>query len=123
MQELFVDKIHSFKSVSMGDKSRLVQLKVCTVQAYLDLSMRTGKYPVLRTKSYQLIKHAKISYFIASIVFLKLSCGTYRNGLNRGTSRLKYLNSTNRGLIPFVGICILVCSCTGCRNSKTYLCL
>ena len=42
MQELFVDKIHSFKSLSMGDKSRLVQLKVFTVQAYLDLSMRTG---------------------------------------------------------------------------------
>ena len=37
-------------------------------------------------KFHQLIKHTKISYSIASLVFYKFSCMTYRNGLNRGTS-------------------------------------
>ena len=35
---------------------------------------------------HQLIKHAKFSYSIISVVFCKFSCGTYWNSLNRGTS-------------------------------------
>ena len=60
-------------------------------------------------KPYRLIKHAKISYSIISVVFGKFSCGTYQNGLNRGASKLrrsKYptLKSTNRvSLITLVG--------------------
>ena len=60
------------------------------------------------TKPYQLIKHAKISYSIASLVFRKFSYRTYRNGLNRGISKLRgtlsISKSTNRvSSIPFVG--------------------
>ena len=102
MQELFVDKIHFFKFLSMSDKPRLHQLKIITstrstVQASLTVwifpAVRgRGKCSVLRTnkKPYQLIKHAKISYSIVSLVFDKFSCGTYRNGLNRGISKLWY---------------------------------
>ena len=64
------------------------------VQASLNCSIRTRKkkYPVLKinTKFHQLINHAKISYSIASIVFYRILCVTYRNGLNRGTSRLRH---------------------------------
>ena len=38
----------------------------------------------------QLIKHTKISYSTASLVFHKFSFGTYRNSLNRGTSKLRH---------------------------------
>ena len=60
------------------------------------------------TKPYQLIKHAKISYSIASLVFRKFSYRNYRNGLNRGISKLRgtptISKSTNRvSSIPFVG--------------------
>ena len=45
---------------------------------------RKGKYPVLRM--YQsltnLIKHTKISYLIASLVFCRFSCGNCWNGLH-----------------------------------------
>ena len=49
MQELFIDKIHFFKFRSMSDKPRRHQLKIITstlstVQASLNLSIRTGKY-------------------------------------------------------------------------------
>ena len=56
------------------------------------IGARKGKYPVLRTnaKPQQLIKHTKISYSIASLVFRKFSCRTYRNGLNRGSSKLRH---------------------------------
>ena len=123
MQELFVDKMHFFKFLSMSDEPRLHQLKIITscstVQAsltglpecfhpYREIPSRKGKYPVLRTntKPYQLIKHAKISYSIASLVFHKFSYRTYRNGLNRvpqswGTTSIS--KSTNRvSSIPFV---------------------
>ena len=64
---------------------------------------------MLRTnaKPHQLIKHAKISYSIASLVFRKFSYRTYRNGLNQvpqswGTPSIS--KSTNRvSSIPFVG--------------------
>ena len=102
MRELFVDKIHFFKFLSMNDKPRLHQLKIITssrntVQAsltvwlhecfhlYWETPSRRGKYPILRTNSNprQLIKHAKISYSIASPVFPKFSYRTYRNGLHQ----------------------------------------
>ena len=77
MQELFVDKIHFFKFLSMSGKPRRHQLNITssrsTVQASLTVWMfssiptRKGKYRILRanTKPHQLIKHAKISYSIS----------------------------------------------------------
>ena len=88
MLELFVDKIHFFKFLSMCDKPRLHQLNIITsshistVQASLlpecfhlfgEIPSKKGKYPMFRTnvKPHQLIKHAKISYSIVSLVFRK----------------------------------------------------
>ena len=94
MQELFVDKIHFFKFLSTRDKPWLDQLKIIKVVLLVDrfssIGTRKGKYPVLRTntKPQQLIKHTKISYSIASLVFHKFWCITYQNGLYRGTSKL-----------------------------------
>ena len=104
MQELFIDKIHSFKFLSISDKPRLHQLKIITsprstVQTsltawmfhpYGEIPSRKGKYPMLRknTKPHQLIKHAKVFCSIASLLFRKFSYHTYRNGLNRSISRL-----------------------------------
>ena len=96
MQELFIDKIHFFKFLSMSDKPRQRQFKVITstllrlfesFHLYLEIPSRKGKYPVLKTntKPHQLIKHATISYFILSPEYLKFCGGTYRNSLNRGT--------------------------------------
>ena len=98
MQELFVDKIHFFKFLSMSDKSWLDQLNSITaihavvVQASLNLSICTRANAVLitNTKPQQLIKRTKISYSIASLVFRKFLCVTYRNGVNRGTSKLRH---------------------------------
>ena len=123
MQEFFVNKIYFFPS--MSNKPLLHQLKIITstpraVQAslavrifhpYGEIPSRKEKYPVPKTnkKPYRLIKQAKISYSIVSLVFGKFSCGTYQNGLNRGASNLtrsKYptLKSTNRvSLITLVG--------------------
>ena len=124
MQELFFGKIDFFKFLSTRDKPRLHHLKIITssrsstVQASLTAWMfssvrgipsRKGKYPMLRTntKLHQLIKHAKISYSIVSLVFRKFLYRTYRNGLNRvpqswGTPSIS--KSTNRvSSIPFVG--------------------
>ena len=85
-----------------------------------------GECPMLRTntKPYQLIKHAKISYSIASLVFRKFSYRTYRNGLNRGISKLKVLRASQKVQTVLVrylllGICILVHSCTGSGTWKT----
>ena len=99
MQELFVDKIHFFKFLCMSDKPRLHQLNIITssrsryklpwlpeyFHSYGEIPSRKGKYPMLRTntKPHQLIKHAKISYSIVSLVFRKFSYRTYRNGLNQ----------------------------------------
>ena len=119
MQELFVDKIHFFKFLSVSDKPRLRQLKIITSTStcststckllwlsesfhlYGEIPSRKGKYSVLRTntKPHQLIKHAKISYSIVSLVFRKFSYRTYRNGLNQvpqswGTPSIS--KSTNR---------------------------
>ena len=103
-----------------------VQGTLYIVQDSLNRSIRTrkGKYPVLKinTKFHQFIKHAKISYSIASLVFYKFLCVTYPNDLNQGTSSLgtpkgwavlvKYLSS---------GICIFVCSWRWYSASKIYL--
>ena len=100
MQELFVDKIHFFKFLSMSDKPRLHQLKTITssrstqykipwlpecFHQHGDIPSRKGKYPMLRTntKPRQPIKHAKISYSIVSLVFRKFLYRTYRNGLHQ----------------------------------------
>ena len=105
MQELFVVKIHFFKFLSMSDKLQLHQLKTITstrssVQASPTVlifpfkqgnNAKEGKYPVLRTnaKPHQLIKHAKISYSVVSLLFCEFLCGTYQNGLNQVTSTLR----------------------------------
>ena len=116
MQELFVDKIHFFKFLSMSYKPRLHQLKTITssrstqykipwlpecFHQHGEIPSRKGKYPMLRTntKPRQPIKHAKISYSIVSLVFRKFSYRTYRNGLNQvpqswGTPSIS--KSTNR---------------------------
>ena len=102
------------------------------VERFSSIGTRKGKCPVLRTntKPQQLTKHTKISYSIASLAFRKVSCGTYRNGLNQGATKLrhyKYSKSTNRvSLIPFawnLHFIILACSCIGCGTSNIYLCL
>ena len=117
MQELFIDKIHFFQFLCMSDKPRLHQLNIITlprsstVQASLTawIPSRKMKYSMLRTntKPRQLIKHAKISYSIVSLVFLKFLYRTHRNGLNqvpqsRGTPSIsKRTNCISS--IPFVG--------------------
>ena len=123
LQEIFVDKIHLFKFLSMRDKPWLHQQKTINFchstqyklswlpecfHQYWEIPSRKGKYPMLRTntKPCQLIKHAKISYSIVSLVFHNFLCGAYRNGLNRGTSKTEasISKSMNRiGLIPFMG--------------------
>ena len=68
MLELFVEKIHFFKFLSMSNKPlEPAEKYYCysyIVQASLNCSIRArkGKYPVLKinTKFHQLIKHAKI---------------------------------------------------------------
>ena len=104
IQELFVDKIHFFKFLSMSDKPWPDQLKIITATRGTSFSesfhpykgeeipIRKGKCPMLRTntKPQQLIKHSKISYSIASLVFRKFLCSIYRNGLNLGTSKLRH---------------------------------
>ena len=122
MQELFVDKIHFFKFLCMSDKPRLHQLNIITssrsryklpwlpeyFHSYGEIPSRKGKYPMLRTntKPHQLIKHAKISYSIVSLVFRKFSYRTYRNSLKRVTKSWTTpttSKSTNRvSSIPFV---------------------
>ena len=125
MQELFVNKFHFFRFLSMSDKPRLHQLKVTTsshsstVQASLTAwmyssvrgnSIKKGEIPMLRTKTkpHQHIKHAKISYSKSSHVFHKFSYRTFRNGLKQvevaqSWSTSSILKSTNRfSSIPFV---------------------
>ena len=108
VQELFVDKIHVFKFLSVREKPRLLQLKIISLlvvqykllwlsksfHPYGEITSRKGKYPLLRTniKPHQLINHARISYSIVSIVFRKFWCSIYRNRLNRGTSKLRQSN-------------------------------
>ena len=123
MQELFVDKIHFFKFLCMSDKPRLHQLNIITssrsryklpwlpeyFHSYGEIPSRKGKYPILKTntKPRHLIKLAKISYSIASLVFCKFSYQTYRNGLNQvpqSWGSLSISKSTNRvSSISFVG--------------------
>ena len=99
MQELFADKFHFFKFLSMSNKPRLHQLKVIisshssTIQASLTVWMFSSV-------------PAKFSSVQVSLVFRKFSHRTYRNGLNRvpqswGTPSIsKSLNRVSS--IPFV---------------------
>ena len=121
MQELFVDKTDFFKFLCMSDKPRLHQLNIITssrsryklpwlpeyFHSYGEIPLRNGKYPILKTntKPHHLIKHAKISYSIASLVFWKFSYRTYRNSLKQmPQSWGSLLKSTNHvSSIPFVG--------------------
>ena len=74
-----------------------------------------------------LVRHTKVSYLIASVVFSRFSYFTYRNGLHRGTSklaeRLQVPQKVRTVLVWYLllGIRILVYSCTGCGTSKIYL--
>ena len=118
---IFIKEPFFDKFLSKTDKTWQDQLKIITANrgnSFSELShrykdergipKRKEKHPVLRTNTEleQLIKRPKISYPIASLVFHKFLCGTYRDGLNRGTFKLrhfKYLKTMNRGsLIPFV---------------------
>ena len=123
LQEIFVDKIHLFKFLSMRDKPWLHQQKTINFchstqyklswlpecfHQYGEIPSRKGKYPMLRTnkKLCQLIKHAKISYSITPLLFCKFLYWTYQNGLhqvhqNWGTpSTSKSTNCVSS--IPFV---------------------
>ena len=100
MQELFVEKIHFFKFLCISDKPQLHQLDIITssvvvqyklpwlsqyFQSYGEIQSKKGKCPMFRTitKPHQLIKHAKISSSIVSLMFRKFSYRTYRNCLNQ----------------------------------------
>ena len=100
MQELFTDKIHFFKFISTSDKpwlDRLKFLQYCFLSRgtsffwkfhlykQREIPKRKGKYPAKNK-----CEASKISSSIASLVFRKFPCRTYRNGLNRCTSRLGY---------------------------------
>ena len=98
MQELFINKIYFFKFLCMSDKPRLHQLNIITssrsryklpwlpgyFHSYGEIPSRKGRYPILKTntKPHHLIKHAKISYSIASLILRKFLYWTYRNVLN-----------------------------------------
>ena len=137
MQELFVDKIHFFKFISMSDEPRLHQLKIITscstVQAsltalpecfhpYREIPSRKGKYPMLRTttKPHQLFKDAKI---ISQIFILNLPKWSKPRYLKAEVLRVPQKVWTVLLRYLLSGILILVYSCTGCGTSKIYLCL
>ena len=86
---------------------------------------RKEKYPVLRTDQSltNLIGHTKISFLLAFLVFSRFSCSTYWNGLHGGTSRLRYLESSETVLVWYLllGIHTIVYSCTECGKSRIYL--
>ena len=123
MNEIFVDKTHFFKFLSMSVKPRLHQLKIITssrsstVKASLTewmFSFIPGnaikEHAMLRanTKPHQLTKHAKISYSIASLVFRKFLYRTYRKGLNRVPQSLG-TRSTSKSISRVISIVVLVC--------------
>ena len=94
---------------------------------YREILSRNGIYPMLRTntKPRQLIRQAKISYSIVSLVFHKFSYRTYRNGPNQvlNAEVLQVSQKVRTVLVRYLllGIRILVYSCTGCDTSKIYL--
>ena len=88
---------------------------------YREIPSWKGKYPVFKTntKPHQLIRHARTFYSIVSLVFHKFLCSTYRNGLNRGTSK-----STNPvSLVSIVGNLHFSIILHRVRYLKMYLCL
>ena len=104
---------HDYTSLKLSLFLIVVQYKLPWLpecfRSYGEIPLRKGKYPMWRTNTepHQVIKHAKISYSIVSLVFHKFSYRTYRNGLNRvpqswGTPSIS--KSTNCvSSIPFVG--------------------
>ena len=98
MLELFVDKIHFFKFLSVSDKplepakNHLYNSHIAQTSLNYSIRTRKGKYTVLKinAKFHQPIKHAKTSYSIASLAFYRFSCMACQNGINRGTTRLRY---------------------------------
>ena len=83
--------VENYYSTASRDASFSGKDSVSSVQGR-ETSTKKAKYPVVRTnaKPQQLIKHTKISFSIASLVFHKFSCATYQNGLNRDTSKLRH---------------------------------
>ena len=85
-----------FKFLSTNDKPWLEQIKIISVlplvERFSSIGTKQGKHLAPRTnmKPQQIIKDNKISYSLASHIFRKFWCVTYRNGLNRSTSKLKY---------------------------------
>ena len=60
MQELFVDKIHFFKVLSMSGKPRLHQLKIITsTRSTVQASLTAWMFPFVRGNT---IKEGEISY-------------------------------------------------------------
>ena len=145
MQELFVDKIHFFKFLSMSDKPRLHQLKIITssrsstVQASLTAWMfsfvrgntiKEGEIPYVENKykaspTYQ----ARWNFLFNSLTCIlqifvpnppKWSKPSY---LKAEVLRVPQKVRTVLVWYLLLGICILVYSCTGCGTSKIYLCL
>ena len=138
MQELFIDKIHYFKFLCMSDKPRLHQLNIITSSSpwlpevfhwYGEIPSRKGKWPMLRTntKPHQVIKHAKISYSIVSLVFCEFrteltemvetdcfKAEVFQVSQKVRTVLVRYLLS---------GIGIFIYPCTRYSTSKIYLCL
>lgn len=94
---------------------------------------RKGKYPVLGTnmRSQQIIKHTKMSYCIAWLVFCKFLCIIYRNGLNPSATKLRHsnylkkckpcnLNSFWPEFAFYVCARARMCVCKECGTSKLY---
>ena len=98
MLELFDDRFHFFKFLSMSNKppgpAKNYHCYSYIVQASLNCSIctRKGKYPEVKANAnfHQLTKHAEISYSTASLVLCKFLSETYRNGLSQGLPRLKH---------------------------------
>ena len=124
MQELFIDKIHFFKFFlyewqTTTAPANYYHFSLCSryklpwlpelFHLFGEIPSRKGIYLILKTntKPHHLIKHAKISYAIASLVFRKFSNRTYRNGLNQmpqswGIPSISK-STSHVSSIPFVG--------------------
>ena len=92
-----------FMFLSNSDKARFHQLEIITGTAARSTSffesfhaclwpIRKGTclcWGCMRSLT-KLIKHIKLSYLVASLVFRRFSCVSYRNGLHERTSNLRY---------------------------------
>ena len=135
MQELFVDKIHFFKFLSMNDNPQLHQLKFITstrsteqaslcFHLYRKTPSRKGKYPMLRARS------STLKFFL----FYNLTCISqiFVRYLLKW-SKLRHLKAevlwvpqkVRTVLVRYLlsEISILIYSCNECGTSKIYSCL